>query len=95
MASCTATAIAMRAARLGIELTSLEVSIRSESDARGLVGIDGVSTALSAICMSVKIGAANVAEAELRALVESGETLSPVSCTLRERPPVTLEVSVV
>ena len=35
-----------QAAMLGIELKLLEVSVHSESDARGLVGIDGVSTAL-------------------------------------------------
>ena len=33
MASCTATAIALRAARLGIALRSLKVTVQSESDA--------------------------------------------------------------
>ena len=39
MASCAATVIAMKAAMRGIELKTLEVSVQSESDARGLVGI--------------------------------------------------------
>ena len=69
MASCTATTIAMRAARLGITLRSLKVTVHSESDARGwrhrwhfdsAHGIDGVSTALSELRMSIEIGADNV-----------------------------------
>jgi len=35
MASCTATVIAMRAAKLGIDLRTLEVTVESESDQRG------------------------------------------------------------
>lgn len=95
MASCTATAIAMRAAMAGIELRLLEVNVQSESDARGLVGIDGVPTALGGMRMSIRIGADGVDEATLRELATWGESTSPVSCTLRERPPVALEVSVV
>jgi uncharacterized OsmC-like protein len=41
MAACTATSIAIRAARLGVELKLLEVSVESESDARAIVGIEG------------------------------------------------------
>jgi uncharacterized OsmC-like protein len=95
MASCTATAIAMRAAMLGIELKLLEVSVHSEADARGLVGIDGVSTALSAMRMSIKIAADDVSEEQLRELAGTAESISPVSCTLRERPPIAVEVSVI
>lgn len=39
-ASCVVTLIAMRAAVLGITLDELEVSVDSESDDRGLLGID-------------------------------------------------------
>jgi uncharacterized OsmC-like protein len=85
----------MRAAMLGIELSSLEVNVQSESDARGLVGIADIPTALSGMRMSIKIGAAGVDESRLRDLAAWGEANSPVSCTLRERPPVAVEVSVV
>lgn len=95
LASCAATAILMRAAQLGIELKCLEVSVHSESDARGLVGIDGVSTAHRAMRMSIQIGADGVPEAELRALAAHGETKSPVGATMREQLPVALGVSVV
>ena len=94
MASCTATAIAMRAAMLGVELKLLEVKVDSEADARGLVGIDGVSTALCEMRMSIKIAADNVSADQLRGLAEVAESISPVNCTLRERPPITVEISV-
>jgi uncharacterized OsmC-like protein len=95
MASCAATAIAMRAAMQGIALKTLEVKVESQSDARGLVGIADVPTALANLRMSVKIGADGIDEAQLRELAAWGEANSPVSCTLRERPPVALDVSVV
>jgi uncharacterized OsmC-like protein len=40
VASCVATLIAIRAASLGIELRRLEVSVDSESDDRGILGLD-------------------------------------------------------
>ncbi|HUG48853.1 MAG TPA: OsmC family protein [Candidatus Limnocylindria bacterium] len=39
-ASCTATLIAMRAAQLGVTLTRVEVTVDSESDDRGILGMD-------------------------------------------------------
>ena len=39
-ASCLATLIAMRAAQLGLEHGPIEVVVDSESDDRGLLGID-------------------------------------------------------
>lgn len=95
MAACTATSIAMRAARLGVELKSLEVSVESESDARGLVGIEGVSTAMGGLRMSIRIGADNVSDAQLRDIVDGGNAVAAVSATLRERPPVALAIEVI
>ena len=95
MASCTATTIAIRAALLGIELTSLKVEVFSESDPRGLVGLEGGSTALVRLRMSISIGASNVPKDQLVELAKWAESRSHVSCTLRERPPIALAVSVV
>jgi uncharacterized OsmC-like protein len=95
MASCTATAIAMRAAMLGIELRQLEVSVECESDARGLVGIPNVPTAFDGMRMSIRIGADGVDESRLRELAMWGQGYSPVSCTLRDGSAVTLDISVV
>lgn len=94
MASCAATAIAMRAAMLGIELKALEVEVTSESDARGLVGIDGVSTSLNDMRMTVKLAAADVPEPRLRELAEWGSMHSPIGCTLRDSPNVALSISI-
>src|ERR687887_2723310 len=40
LAACDATLVAMEAARDGIELTDLQVSVESESDFRGVLGVD-------------------------------------------------------
>jgi hypothetical protein len=45
--------------------------------------------------LSIEIGADNVPGQQLRELAEAGELQSPVNCTLRERPPLTIEVSLV
>ena len=79
----------------GIELSTLEVSVESETDARGMVGISDVSTALNGLRVSIGIGSHNVTEEQLSELAELGEALSAVGCTLRERPMIAVEVSVV
>jgi len=45
--------------------------------------------------MSIEIGADNVPGQQLRDLAEVGELQSPVNCTLREQPPLIVEVSLV
>ena len=96
IASCTATVMAMRAARLGVELTTLEVTVESEADQRGLLGLDEkVSAAFATMHIRVRIGAENVAPDDLRALATWGDVHSPVACTVRESPPTAVEVEVV
>jgi len=92
MAACTATTIAMRAAKLGIALDTLEVSVESESDSRGLLGIDaGVSAALGNVRTRVKIGGKAEPQA-LRELVEWGDAHSPVGCTVSKAIACSLEI---
>ena len=96
LASCTATAIAMRAARLGINLTTLEVTVESYSDSRGLLGLDDkISAGLSSLTTRIKIGAAGVPPDQLRELAEWGDHHSPVACTARIPPNYALEIEVV
>ena len=57
LASCTATVIALRAERLGIRLTKLEVTARSSSDARGMLGLDPSVSAGLHLDMQVDIQA--------------------------------------
>lgn len=96
LASCTATVIAMRAAKLGVALSSLEVTVESESDNRGILGLDeDVSAGMGAVHMKVKIGAAAESSAVLREIVAWADAHSPVACTLRQAPACSLDVEVV
>jgi uncharacterized OsmC-like protein len=96
LAACTATVIAMRAARLDVALTTLEVTVESEADQRGLLGLDErVSAGVAVLRTRVRIGATNADAEQLRALVQWGDTHSPVACTVRHAPACTLEVEIV
>ena len=86
LASCTATVIAMRAATQGIRLRELEVFVESESDTRGILGLaDGVSAALSALRMTVRISG-DAEPSVLESLARWADQHSPIGCTLREAP---------
>lgn len=96
LASCTATTIAMRAAKLGVSLTTLEVTVESSSDNRGMLGLDDkISAGLSPITTRVKIGASDMAADQLRELAEWGDRHSPIACTARSSPSWSFEVQVV
>ena len=94
LASCTASVIAMRAATLGIELHALEVTVESESDARGLLGMDvNISASLGAIRTKIKIQG-DASPDSLRALVAWADAHSPVGCTLRDALVCNLDVEI-
>lgn len=81
LASCNATVIAMRAARLGIGLTHLEVRVESESDTRGMLGLgDSVPAGLQRLLVHVRIGAPRASADQLRHLVHEAISRSPVGC---------------
>jgi len=87
LASCCATVIAMRAARLGINLTKLEVTVDSEGDHRGMLGLDDrISAGMSPLRTSVQIAADNAKPQELEELVRWADRHSPVGCTVRNAP---------
>jgi uncharacterized OsmC-like protein len=93
LASCTGTVIAMRAAKLGITLDKLEVKVDSQSDNRGLLGLDEkVSAALIGLRTVVSVHAANATHADLDALVQWADAHSPVACTLRSALAANVEV---
>lgn len=95
-AACDATLIAMRAAQEGIALKKLEVSVDSQSDDRGLLGMDDSIPAgpLSAR-VSVRIAADGVSEERLRQLVEWADRHSPVTDCVRRAVPTNVEVDVI
>jgi uncharacterized OsmC-like protein len=92
-ASCVATLIAMRAAMLGVTLDTLEVTVDSESDDRGLLGIDDdVPAGPLSGRVAVRLTAADADSATLVAIARWGVKHCPV-CDALERPvPVTTEI---
>jgi len=92
-ASCVVTLIAMRAAVLGITLDELEVSVDSESDDRGLLGIDDdVPAGPLSGRVVVRLTAAGVDPTTLEGIARWGVKHCPV-CEALERPvPVRTEV---
>jgi uncharacterized OsmC-like protein len=93
LATCDATVIAMRAAQLGIALDRLEVAVESESDPRGLLGIDDTVVAGPVrLRMRVTIAAAGVPAEQVREIVAWADRHSPVGDALRRAIPVEVEV---
>jgi uncharacterized OsmC-like protein len=95
LAACDATLLAMEAARDGIELTDLEVSVESESDFRGVLGVDTtVQPGPLAMRVGIRLAAADATEDQLRAIVERAESRSPVRDALARAVPMTTEVAI-
>jgi uncharacterized OsmC-like protein len=79
LASCDATLIAMEAARDGVELTDLKVSVDSTTDFRGILGVDdSIDAGPSEVRVCVEVAAANADEGQLREIVKRAEARSPV-----------------
>lgn len=96
-ASCVAALIGIRAAALGIDLPrdGVDVVVDSESDDRGILGLD---PAIVAGVLSLKIGVTIRAEggtdrATLEALVRWAVDHCPVADTARRAVPVELEIA--
>lgn len=93
LASCDATLIAMRAAMLGIELEGVEVSIDSESNDHGILGIDeSVPAGPLSVRTHVSVAARNTSDQEIRDLVEWAAAHCPVCDALKRAVPVSVEV---
>jgi uncharacterized OsmC-like protein len=93
-ASCVVTLIAMRAAMLGIALDTLEVTVDSESDDRGLLGIDDdVPAGPLTGRVSIRLTAAGVDASTLDAMARWGVKHCPVCDALERAVRVTTEVS--
>ena len=93
LASCDATLVAMEAARDGVELTELKVSVDSESDFRGVLGVDGsVSAGPRSVRVRIELAAANAAEDQLREIVQRAEARSPVRDAVMREVSMTTEI---
>jgi uncharacterized OsmC-like protein len=96
VAACCSTVIAAQAARLGINLSKLEVTVEGEGDHRGMLGVeDAISAGHSAIRTNVRISAQDATSEQLEELVQWAAAHSPVGCTVRDAPSNSLSVVVV
>lgn len=99
VASCLATCIAMNAAAMEIELTTLDVLASSRSDLRGLLGMadaagELVSAGPSHVQLRVSIAAHGVSPERLRILVEDSRRRSPMLLALENAVPVDMRIDV-
>jgi uncharacterized OsmC-like protein len=94
-ASCIATLIAMRAAELDVTLDVVEVTVDSESDDYGILGLDDAVPA-GPLSMRVRVRARSSAadEATVREVVEWGVDHCPVCDAVKRAVPVELVVEV-
>lgn len=94
-ASCVATLIVMKAALENVELGALEVTVDSESDDLGILGINKeVPGGPLSVSVRVRLGSADGDSAKLREIVEWADTHCPVTDLTRRDVPVTLEVEI-
>jgi len=82
IASCCATAIAMRAAELDIALSHLEVDAESTSDSRGLLGMGDVPAGPLQVTLSITISAPDATTAEITGLIDYASSHAPVGDAL-------------
>lgn len=95
IATCVGTVIAQRAAIEGISLDHLEVTVESEGDVRGMLGMDeSIPAGFRDSRVKIRIAARDVPEDRLRALAQWGEAHSPMSEALSRAVPKRVEVQV-
>jgi uncharacterized OsmC-like protein len=96
LASCVATMIAMRTAQVGIELNTLEVSINTETDSRGIFGLDEliISGPLK-MNTHIRIGAEGISEEKLHEIVKWCDKFSWVGNAICRSVPLKTKVEIV
>jgi uncharacterized OsmC-like protein len=93
IAACDVTLIAMRAAMLGVEVTDVQVTIDSEPDDRGIIGIDAsVPAGPLNVRTRVRVTARGIDEQVLRELVDWAVEHCPVCDATKRAVPVSVEV---
>jgi uncharacterized OsmC-like protein len=95
IASCDATLLTMRAARKGIELDSVEVSVNAMSDGRGMFMDEGVSPGSSELCIQFRVSAKGVSPEQLQEMVDWVVAHSPVGTDITRVVEVSVELEVV
>ena len=94
-ASCVGTLIVMKAALDKVELSSLEVTVDSESDDLGILGIDdSVPAGPLSVSVRVKIGSDGASEDQLREIVRWADIHCPVTDLTRREVEISVETEV-
>ena len=94
IASCDATLLAMRAARQGIVLETVEVTVDAMSDGRGMFLDEGVSPGSSEVHINFRVGAEDVSPEKLQELVDWVIEHSPVSTDIVRAVDVSIELEI-
>lgn len=93
LAACDATTVAMEAARDGIKLSELSVAVESETDFRGVLGVNGGPyPGPLAIRVRIELAAPHATEDQLREIVNRAEAHSPVRDALAREMSMTTEI---
>jgi len=94
LAACDATTVAMEAARDGVELTDLTVTVDSDSDFRGVLGVDdSVHPGPLEVRVRIQLVADNASDDQLRKIVQRAESRSPVRDALARAVSMTTEIT--
>jgi uncharacterized OsmC-like protein len=99
LVSCDATFIALRAAQVGIKLTTLEVTVEGDPDDISTLGFLGIDDSIPAgelgLRLTFHIGAENATPERLRELVKWITTHSPVGDSVSRAIPIKVDIEVV
>lgn len=95
-ASCVATLIAMKAALDDVELGNVEVTVDSQSDDLGILGIDeGVPAGPLSVSIRVKVDSNGTNPEKLKELVSWAHDHCPLCDLTKRSVPITLDTEVV
>ena len=94
LASCVATTIGMETAREGVTLDQLEVEVDSDSDDRGILGMDEkVPVGPLSTRIRIRAQAPGVEDARLREILQRGAGRCPVCDATKRAVDVTMEIA--
>ncbi|MGD8839201.1 MAG: OsmC family protein [Gammaproteobacteria bacterium] len=95
LASCEATGLAMRAARLGVRLDSIEVSVEAKSDGRGLFLDQDVPSGSSDLRVKFSVTARGVPREQIQEMVDWVVAHSPVAADFKRPVPMGVELELI
>lgn len=99
LASCDATLVTLRAAQVGIKLTTLEVIVEGDPDDIGTLGFLGIDDSIPAgehgLQLRFRLGAENASPERLQELIEWVGAHSPVGDSVSRAIPTKIDLEVV